>query len=137
MKRITSLSLVFIIIISMLISSSIVYGEELTPRYTYTQSVFAALEIDHIWGFATCTGYCVANDAVPVKVMVILERYDSADGSWSTLRTWQAEGTNHARLQGALAIERGFTYRVRTVGYVYDSNNSIVEVVQKTDVKHF
>lgn len=126
MKRILSISLVFFFLFIMACPVFAV-----TPRYNYTNSISADIEIDTTWGIATCTGEIIADNYVPVKVVVYLQVYKN--GTWETVKSWEATGTFSAYLSKVYAIYKGYEYRAYAVGYVYNNNNAIVEIVDVYD----
>jgi hypothetical protein len=64
-----------------------------------------------------------------IKVMVYLERYDEDIAYWTKIASWEHEGYGAASASGRRAISAGYQYRVRTVGFAYDSNGVVVEHV--------
>lgn len=133
MKKLTAILLVTITIFSMVSP----VAATVTPRYTYTETVSAYIDIDTTSGVAHCRGDCVAYDAVKVEVKVYLQRYNESTSSWDTLKTWVAENTGIAAVDAYYSISSGYKYRVRTVGYVYNSDGTLVETVSASDYANF
>ena len=126
MKRLTSLLSAVILLALMICPATAA-----TPRYSYTHSIYANIDIDTTWGIATCTGEVIADSNVPVKVVVYLQVYKN--GTWETEKSWEATGTFSAYLSKVYAIYKGYEYRAYAVGYVYNNNNAIVEIVDVYD----
>lgn len=97
----------------------------IAPRFTAINSIYALLKIDEGVGIATCVGEMQAKEMVPVKVVVQLQRLES--GTWNTLQTWSNTGTFYATKAGSYAIAKGYTYRTKTIAFVYDTNGNIIE----------
>lgn len=95
------------------------------PRFTAINSIYSLLQIDEKLGIATCVGEMQAKEMVPVKVIVQLQRLEN--GVWNTLQTWSNTGTFYATKAGSYAIARGYTYRTKTIAFVYDNDGNIVE----------
>ena len=125
-KRLLSVTLVISLFLTMICPVSAV-----TPRYNYTRSIYADIEIDTMWGVATCTGKVIADGVVPVKLLLHLQVY--RNGGWETVKTWESTGNYSAHLSKVYAIYKGYEYRTYCVGYVYNSNNAIVEIVDVYD----
>ena len=126
MKRLVSLTVVVILLFSMASPAFAV-----TPRYNYTNSIYANIDIDTTWGIATCTGEVIADNVVPVELVLYLQVYK--DGSWQTVKSWSITDTFTAYLSKSYAIYRGYEYRAYAVGYVYNNNNAVVEIVDVHD----
>lgn len=123
MRKVTAL----LIAILILILTAIPASASVMPRYSYTDYVYSRIEIDTTWGIATCVGEVMADDEVPVKLVVYLQVYK--DGGWQTVKSWQTEDNMNAYLNKSYAIYRGYEYRCYVVGYIYNSNNVLVEIV--------
>ena len=126
MKKTLSIILVMLLFVAMIAPVAAA-----TPRFTYTQSIYAYLDIDTTWGVATCVGEVIADNNVPVKLVMYLQVY--RNGGWETVKTWESTGNYSAHLSKVYAIYKGYEYRTYCVGYVYNSNNAIVEIVDVYD----
>lgn len=133
MKRVTCYLLVCILLCSMVIPAA---AEESTiqPRWSYLDAVSAVLDINWL-GVASCSGQAVARKAVDIEVVVNLQQQTNT--GWTTLRTWSSTGSVTALASGQYAVYRGYTYRVNTIAYVYDSNGNIIETGMATDTYIF
>ena len=125
-KRLLSVTLVISLFLTMICPVSAV-----TPRYNYTRSIYADIEIDTMWGVATCTGKVIADGVVPVKLLLHLQVY--RNGGWETVKSWEITDTFTAYLSKPYAIYRGYEYRVYAVGFVYNNDNAVVEIVDVCD----
>lgn len=131
MRRGIAMIAAIVIIVSLAIPAS----ANVTPRYSHTDYVYARLDIDTNWGIATCVGELMADNVVPVKVIVYLQVYKY--GSWQTVKSWEAEDMMNVYLSKSYAIYRGYQYRTYVEGYVYDSNNVLVEIVDIADTQWY
>lgn len=130
MKRFVTFSLSLILLLSVLSPIGIAHASVLTPRYTYTDVINSELEINQITGIAQCYGFCQTNDlSYYVRVEVRLEQYFEDEDRWETVKVWRDHGDGLAGNGGYWAVERGFEFRVRTVGHIFDANNVELETV--------
>lgn len=134
MKRILTLLLILALVFSLQAPIGVAHAEEITPRFTHTQEVYASIEVNWFWGTAYCQGHCEAiNLSAPVSVVVYLERYDTQAMCWHTISTWTTHGIGQALAAGSEAITRTDSYRVRTEGYIYDEISQLLEFVEAID----
>lgn len=108
---------------------------QITPRYTYVDSVWACISIDTTWGIATCEGEIIAKDGYPVKVVVYLQAYKN--GTWETIQMWSAQDTYSAYLCKSYAVVSGYTYRAYVVGYIYNPNGAVIEMASVAHSKDY
>lgn len=125
-KRVLSFLLALLLFISMSLPTN---ASTVMPRFLYIELITVCLEIDNIWGIASCEGSVSVESELPVKVIVDLQRY--VNGSWVTIKRWEAEGIKHAFLEARYAISSGYNYRTYVQGFVYDENGSIIESASK------
>ena len=130
MKRLLSLFVILILLFSIACPALAV-----VPRYNYTASVYSNIDIDTTWGVATCTGEVIAIDDYFIELVVRLQVY--RDGSWQTVKSWTTTGNYSAYLSKPYAIYKGYEYRVYSVGYIYNDNNSVIEVVDVVDYQWY
>lgn len=115
--------LTFIILLSM--AEPVEASETLQPRYTYIQSFTFSLKIDDSTGLATCTGMIDIRTTDPVKIVLYLQKYE--DGTWSTIKRWESNGSMCAALSKQIYVSKGYTYRLCAYGYVYDAEGTQLE----------
>lgn len=99
--------------------------DQVEPRFVAINSIYSLLKIEESSGIATCVGEACAKEMVPVEVVVQLQRLE--DGVWNTLYTWSNTGTLFASMSGNYCVPRGYTYRTKTIAFVYDNDGNIVE----------
>lgn len=98
---------------------------EIQPRYTYIAGISADISVSALTGIATCSGRIQVKYLIPVTLFCDLQK--RVDGQWITIKRWSATGTGATQITQSWAIPDGYTYRVRTLGYVYDTSNNLVE----------
>lgn len=125
MKRIISILLICTLFIALAIPVSAESYPSVQPRYTYVSSVRATLSINRTTGIATCTGGVIAKSVYPVEVVVYLQK--DMGTYWETITSWSGTDTISIEITNRYAVASGNTYRVYTAGYVYDSNNNLLE----------
>ena len=135
MKRVLSVLFMLLLVVSVTVPAQAAETQQIMPRYTYVDSIWACITIDSTWGIATCEGEIIAKDEYPVEVVVSLQVYKS--GKWDTIASWSAEDTYSVYLSKAYAVTSGYTYRVYVEGYVYNSNNAVIEVTSLTHSTHY
>lgn len=129
LSRMTCILLTLVLCVSLF-----TYAEatEITPRYEYTSRVDASISITPITGVATCKGIVMAYDQThTVKVFCYLQYY--FNDQWVTLQHWTTSAEEYASVTGYHAIARGHLYRVRCVGYIYDSSGRYIETCSATN----
>lgn len=130
MKRITSILVICTLLIALAIPVSAESYPSVQPRYTYVSSVRASLSINTTTGIATCTGGVVAKNLQPVEVVVSLQK--DMGTYWKTLTSWSGTGTMDIQITNNYAVASDNLYRVYVAGYVYDSNNNLLESATAT-----
>ncbi len=99
--------------------------DQIEPQFVAINTIYSLLKIDESSGIATCVGEARAKEMVPVEVMVQLQQLDN--GTWNTLQTWFGTGTYYASAAGSYCVPKGYTYRTKTIAFVYDNDGNIVE----------
>ena len=127
--------IVIVVAAILIVLMAVPASASVTPRFSYTDYVYARLEIDDFWGIATCVGEAAAYEFVPVEITVHLQVYK--DGAWQTVKSWYASDIMNVYLNKQYAIYRGYEYRTYVVGYVYNSSGSLVEIVDVVDTKWY
>ena len=104
---------------------------EINPRYEYASRVDANISITPIAGVATCSTIVVAyDDSYTIRAYCYLQYY--VNNQWVTLQHWTTNTKEYASITGYYAIERGYQYRVLSVGYLYDASGQYVESCSAT-----
>lgn len=120
--RIISICLVMLLLLTAIIPPALADG--IQPRYEIINQIEASLTIGFL-GKANCKSLLTARGSTPVRLICRLQRLEN--GSWHTIKTWEATGTSIVELTKSQYVASGYTYRVYTVGYAYDANNVLVE----------
>ena len=105
-------------------------SSEIVPMYNYIQTYDACLTIDEDTAVATCEASCYTVSGCTVEIESKLQ-YNAA-GSWVTLKTWTDTGSRYAGIYETRVVVSGFTYRLRTTYFVYNSAGSLVESTNVT-----
>lgn len=100
-------------------------SEQVEPRYSHIQTFTFSFDINQNTGLATCTGMVDIRTFDTVKIVLHLQQYKN--GSWQTIKSWQATGSMCAGLNQKYFVADGYAYRLYCYGYVYNSNNVLVE----------
>lgn len=123
MRRLCCVFLILLVIGTMILPAA-ASQNEVQPRWTYLNSVSAALDINFL-GVASCSGQALVTSSNRISVYVTLQQY--TDSGWVTIRSWSATGKTTTMASGQYAVARGYTYRVNTVVYVYDDRGNVIE----------
>ena len=121
-----SLCLLVALLMLLSVGYSLAEGNSASPRYTYTASASAGLDISG--GVATVDGAITPWDAMETMVQVRLQQ--QINGEWKTIQTWtghRSAGTSDAG--GTKSVDYGYNYRTYVKGYVYDGNGNLLESV--------
>ena len=130
MKRLVSIGFVLLFLCSIIVPVFATGTTDVQPRYTEINAVSADLEINAL-GIASCSGQVTAKHLNSVEVIVRLQKYTGT--SWTTLKTWTSTGTATAYASGKYAVNSGYKYRVSVTGYVYDTDDTILETATARD----
>lgn len=123
----TAIALLFVIVLGGLaLTEHIAQAEVIYPMYTHTNKVDASLSIKG--GKATCAGRITPKGSYSSKVTVQLQQ--KKDRTWSSIATWtDSSNSNWSEAGGTKVITKGYNYRVKVTGRVYDSNGKTLETV--------
>lgn len=98
-----------------------------TPRYTHFGAVSINLSIDAL-GCATATGVIQGRPGVTTGIKAVLQKYNSNNGTWSDIKTFNASSTDYnCLLSGSYYVARG-TYRVYAEFYAFNNTGVCVEI---------
>ena len=101
--------------------------EIVTPRYTHFGAVSINLSIDAL-GCATATGVIQGRPGVTTGIKAVLQKYNSSNGTWSDIKTFNASSTDYnCLLSGSYYVARG-TYRVYAEFYAFNNTGVCVEI---------
>lgn len=135
MKKVLSAILVIMTLCVLVTPASAATIDPIDPQYDHISSIYALIHIDESSGLATCGGEVNAKMMTPVKVVVQLQQYK--DGKWKTLETWSNTGMCFAEETGFLYVLKGYTYRTKVTGFIYDENENIIESASGTDQQYY
>lgn len=106
-------------------------NDEIQPRYTYILGFAVDITIDASSEEATCYSM-IRSRSGSVKLVCQLQR--KVNAQWITIKSWTATGDGIAVINKNQAISTGQEYRVLAFGYVYDSNNNLLEAENASKV---
>lgn len=100
--------------------------EVITPRYSYTDDVYAALSISSS-GAASCSASATAiSPSYEVDLTMTLQRNN---GGWKTVRSWTNSADLSVSLSGIWYVTPGYDYRVETNATIKNSSGRTLETV--------
>ena len=135
-RRIMAIVLTLVLLSGVIVSASAAIPETVAPLWNYTNSLYAGLPtIDPATSIADCCSTIAAKQYLPVKVVCELQWY--VGGLWATIKSWEAAGTRQTGVQNYHAVNPGYWYRVKTTGYVYSSNNVLLETSTVTTQEQY
>ena len=119
--------LALLVAIALLICSTVYASEDtiLQPRYSYISSLTAKLSINTTTGVTYCYGKVQASSFLPVKILFSLQK--KIGNSWYTVKSWMETANTSATVSQYYCVNSGYEYRVEVVGFIYDSNNALLE----------
>lgn len=134
MKKVISTILAVMTLCALAVPASAAVVDPIEPQYDHTSSLYAVISIDEN-GLATCGGDVTAKKWTPVKVVVQLQQLK--DGEWKTLESWSNTGTFCTEQTGYLYVWKGYYYRTKVTGFIYDENGRIIESASGTDQQYY
>lgn len=101
---------------------------QLELRYTHTAKIVASLKISG--NKAMAAGSITPSGKYDTKITVRLQR--GKNNQWITIATWNGSGkAGSAEAGGTKVLPKGYDYRAKVTGYVYDASGKLVETVTK------
>lgn len=137
MNRVFKTGLLWVMVLGMCLGATTGFAQEIltdeiTPMYEEISALQANLSISS--GSASCSGRIRATDQTQSsKLSLSLQKRASGSSTWTTVATWTdtASGTSYAVVSKSISVSRGFSYRVRATGRVYNSNGTLLETGTK------
>ena len=123
MKKLSILSIFFILLMVFTITVNTVDGFELNPMFIALKSHTNNLDIGG--SIATCIGSARCSDGYTVRITVYLQRY--INNSWTTINNWSGDKDIYSFVNETSTVSSGYKYRVKSVATVYDNNNNVIE----------
>lgn len=93
-------------------------------RYSYISHCTASLSISS-QGTALCTGRLSVSGGSSTELL--LELYQETDSGWTRLQKWEITGSASFTANKSRNVDSGSTYRLMVYGFVYDSNENLLE----------
>ena len=135
-KTTTASLLIFVLLIGIAVPASAAIPETVLPRWRYIQNLYInALTIDPDTGIAECSASVDAGQYLPVKAVCELQRY--VGGLWATVKSWEATDNLTVSVYGCYAVYSGYRYRIQLTGYVYSSDNVLLETATATTPEQY
>ena len=132
-KRIGSFLLVFMALMTVCIPTTMAGDDtNIQPYYIGIAQVTVALEIDTttLGDLAESYGFVRVYDGYTADVTLSLQRSkDKTD--WSTIKSWEASGTEEIEIIKDYFVLDGYYYRVNILVYVYYPSGGMAEIVSK------
>ena len=131
MKKITSIFICCILIVSCMVPCAFAFDEQshleqeiMEPRYEIISIITATLNISDS-GRAEC--YSAVKVPTGYKVELLAELQQNNGGRWETIRDWEASGSNRVSVSGPWYVMPGYSYRLKVTVTAYDSNGNFIE----------
>lgn len=103
--------------------------ENIQPLFTYINTFQGTFDIDSK-GKSSSTVYLNSRNSDKIKINAHLQQYNS--GRWTTIKSWiGSESSNSYGFTHNWYVNKGYSYRLVSYGYVYKGNN-IVESTSST-----
>lgn len=128
MKRTAAVILLVVLLCSVITPASADSSFSDATRFTYIRSATALLDINTSEGIADCFASCQTNAGysnLTIKVTCSLQQYNS--GNWNQVAFWSKTGSVLVSLNRQRAIYSGYTYRLVSKFYIYNSTGAILE----------
>lgn len=118
MKKLSILSIFFILLMVFTITVNSVEGYEFSPTFIALERHKCDLNINN--GIASSTGDAMCSDGYTVRITIYLQRY--INNSWATINSWNGDKDIYSFVNEISAVSYGYKYRVKSVATVYDNN---------------
>ena len=126
MKRILAMIFLVVLLASLMVLTVTADAESIImPRYSYIQVINSRLAIGNL-GMSSCNANSGFSGGASQKLTCELQRYEGS--TWRTIKTWSTTSTSSALISKNYAVASGYTYRLRTTCYVYNSAGTILEI---------
>lgn len=123
MKKLSILSIFFIMVIVFTASLNLVEGYEFSPTFIALESHKCDLSIEN--GSAKANGSAMCSDGYTVRITVYLQRY--TNNSWITIDNWTGDKDIYSFVNETSTVSSGYKYRTKSIATVYDNNNNVIE----------
>jgi len=110
-------------------------GDTIKPQYIYVSEISSGLTMTAT-GRASCScDVRVEASTYPTTLTMYLEQ--SSDGvNWDEVKSWSTSGYVLLGLSHDWYVVPGYTYRTRAVAEIYNTNNVLVETVERTSQEY-
>ena len=126
-RSVVVLTLAFVLCFSAAAESS-VDTQQMEPFYTGIASMQPSVIISSS-GSANCLDKVLMKSGYTDDVTWTLQH--QVGNSWVSNMHWSASGKTQINLNKNYFVTKGYTYRLKTVAVVYNSNGSVVETATK------
>lgn len=123
MRKLSILSIFFIILMVFSISLNSVEGYEITPTFIALERHKCDLSIEN--GIATANGSAMCSDGYTVKITLYLQRY--INNSWTSVNNWSGDKDLYSYVNESSTVSFNYKYRVKSIATVYDKDNNVIE----------
>lgn len=123
-----------ILLFSMVTQTALAYEPETPPEdpldpspYTYIATILVNFEIS---SSGLTDDYCqvyIPDNSYSCNLYMLLQRWSDSLGDWETIKSWNASGTDTITLEKEWYVVHGYTYRLKNVIYVLDSDGLLAE----------
>lgn len=98
-----------------------------SPMYIAISTTYTSLTVNSNGSFK-CAGNTMAHIGYNAGIVAELQKYD---GGWTTIKSWSNYDARTAAVSNNWFVESGYSYRLKTTHYAYDSNWNQVDSVVK------
>lgn len=104
--------------------------DEVAPAYSGISTTYTNLTKNSN-GSLGCMGTTLVNNGCNAGIVAELQQYN---GGWTTIKTWEYYDADYAFVDADWFVVSGYSYRLKTTHYAYDSSwNQIDSVVKYSD----
>lgn len=105
-------------------------GDPIDPSpYTYISTIFMNFEISST---GLTDDYCrvyIPDSSCSCWIDMYLQRWNSSSNDWETVKSWSKYGSSTIALEKEWYVASGYTYRLKCIVSVYDSDGLLGEAV--------
>lgn len=127
MRKKTLWVAVWLVLVFGIVSSA--NADDVVPRYVYVNKLLVDLQVYN--GSLKASGKISSYNDEKTSITVCLQQ-QSSTGYWRTVCTWTDTDSNgDSSAGGSKRVAKGYDDRAYAIGKVYNSSDSVVEILEK------
>lgn len=125
MKRILTLLLAIVLLLSLTFPAYAAVVEPVQPLFTYIHLLDKSLSINESNGTANCYADCYIDSGLTIVINGTLRQ--CKEGNWVDIKSWVSVGSRYASMDKLWTVSSGYLYRFEVTYKVYNSSGVLLE----------